>query len=153
MACQRGAYPIADAVHALRELEEEHRLHERETFEAFRRRVEDTRHQLTGLLDAIKANGERVVGVGAPAKGNTLLNFCQIGPETVDYLVEKSDLKIGKYTPGSRIKIVEESRLFADQPAYALLLSWNIKEELIPLLRGRGYRGRFLVPNPVAVIE
>ena len=90
------------------------------------------------------------MGIGAPAKGNTLLNFCKIGPETIDCLLEKENLKLGMYSPGMHIKIVEESILFDEpQPDYVLLLIWNIKDIIIPKLRDKGFKGKIIVPVPI----
>ena len=105
------------------------------------------------MLRDAKKKGQRIAGVGAPAKGSTLLNYCAITPDLVDYIVEKSSLKTGRLTPGSHIPIVEEAAMLKDQPDYALLLSWNIKDELIPKLRAAGYGGRFIVPCPEPHVE
>jgi hypothetical protein len=152
LAARPGAYRRDATVEELLRLEQDRRLTSRETLEAFRQRVEANRAALRRLLAERKAAGERIVGIGAPAKGNTLLNYCGIGPATLDYLVEKSDLKIGCWTPGSRIPIVSEGRLFKDQPEAVLLLSWNLKDVLISALRRQGYQGVFIVPNPVPAV-
>ena len=98
----------------------------------------------------IKEEGGNIVGIGAPAKGNTLLNFCKIGTEIIDCLLEKENLKLGMYSPGMHIKIVEESILFDEpQPTHALLLAWNLKEIIIPKLRDKGFRGGIIIPVPI----
>lgn len=147
-----GAHCIDSSVPALLAVEREARLHEPATFVAFRERIEANRQTLTRILDDMRAQGHRVVGIGAPAKGNTLLNYCRITPEQLDYIVEKSEAKVGKYAPGSRIRIVAETRLFQEQPEFGLLLAWNLKDDVIPKLRAQGFRGRFIVPNPVPAI-
>ena len=89
------------------------------------------------------------MGVGAPAKGNTLLNFCKIGTETIDCLLEYDSLKIGAYSPGMHIPIKDEQLIFQEpQPEYALILAWNLKDIIVPKLRVRGYRGKFIIPVP-----
>ena len=105
--------------------------------------------ELHAWLRRARAEGKRVVGYGAPAKGNTLLSFLEPGPETIDYLVDKSPLKQGRYTPGTHIPVVGPERLLDDQPDYVLLLAWNFAEEILAqqaeyLRRG----GAFVVPVP-----
>lgn len=91
--------------------------------------------------------------VRAPAKGNTLLSFLELGPETIDYIVDKSPLKQGRYTPGTHIPVVGPERLLEDQPDYVLLLAWNFAEEILAQqaeYRRRG--GRFVIPLPAAEV-
>jgi hypothetical protein len=108
--------------------------------------------ELTELLRSIKSRNERICGITAPARAITLLTYCEIGPKVLDYVTEKSPLKIGKYTPGTHIRVVDESRLFQEQPEYGLLLSWHLTEELVPKFRARGFQGRFIIPLPKPVI-
>ncbi|MBI2542878.1 MAG: class I SAM-dependent methyltransferase [Candidatus Aenigmarchaeota archaeon] len=148
LACNKGTYPISDSVKSLLNQEKQSNLNSRENFDNFRNRVNSNREHLKRMLNDIKSKGHRIVGIGAPAKGTTLLNFCKIDSSILDYLVETNELKIGKYSPGMHIKIVEESRLVDEQPEYALLLPWNIKDDIIPKLRQKGYNGKIIVPNP-----
>ncbi len=148
IACKKGAYPISDSVKSLLEQEKQMNLNSHENFDNFRKRVNDNRKKLTMILHDAKSKGHRIVGIGAPAKGTTLLNFCKIDSSMLDYLAETSELKIGKYSPGMHIKILPESKLFEDNPEYALLLPWNIKDDIIPKLRAKGYSGKIIVPNP-----
>jgi quercetin dioxygenase-like cupin family protein len=99
-------------------------------------------------LQRLKQHGKRVVGVGAPMKASTLLNYCHIGTETLDYLTEVNPLKIGKLSPGTHIPIVAEEEMFKDAPDYGLLLSWNFADEIIRKLRARGFKGGFIHPIP-----
>jgi len=108
---------------------------------------------LKTLLFDLKRKGKRIVGVSAPAKGNTLLNYCKIGPETLDYLTEISPLKIGKYSPGQHIPVVHDDRLIEDQPEYALILACNFKKNIIKAVKAKGYRGKFIIPYPILEIE
>ena len=147
-AAQRGKYPVAQSVAKLIKLEAKSGLYKKETFNNFAERVKKNKLNLQKLVLDIKAKGGRIAGIGAPAKGNTLLNYCKLDKETIDYLVEKSDLKIGAFTPGMHIPVVSEERLYLDQPDYALMLSWNIADELIPKIKGKGYQGKFIVPHP-----
>ncbi len=147
-AGKKGAYAIQKSVQKLASEEERTGLHKRDTLVAFGRRVYEHKEKLAALLRELKEKGKRLVGIGAPAKGNTLLNSVRIGSDILDALLEKSDLKIGLFAPGSRIPVRSEETLFATQPDYALLLSWNLSDELIPKLRTKGYRGKFIIPFP-----
>lgn len=151
-AARKGAHPVSPNVKKILAEEKKAGLYEKKTYLAFAKAVEKTKLQLQKILIDIKHAGHRIVGIGAPAKGNTLLNYCKIDTHIVSYLVETSDLKIGKYTPGMRIPVKNESELFKDQPEYALLLSWTIAPILIRKLREKGFKGRFIVPAPKPTI-
>ena len=100
------------------------------------------------MLSNLKAAGMRIAGVCASAKGNTLLNYCKIGTDTLDYISEASELKIGKYSPGMHIPVVSDDVLVKDQPEYALMLACNFHGSIIPILRRKGYKGKFILPWP-----
>jgi quercetin dioxygenase-like cupin family protein len=148
LACKKGDYPVSDSVKFLLKEEEKSNLNSKDSFDNFRKKVNDNKRKLNAILHDIKSKGHRIVGIGAPAKGTTLLNFCKIDSSKLDYLAETSELKIGKYSPGMHIRILPEARLFEDNPGYALLLPWNIKENIIPKLREKGYMGKIIIPNP-----
>lgn len=115
----------------------------------FVERMVRSKHDLQRLLLRIREKGDRIVGVGAPARSSMLLGFDHIDPDLVSYVVEPAgSLKIGLWTPGTRIPIVDEQRVFEERPEWLLLLSWHIGEELMPKLREKGYRGGFIVPLP-----
>ncbi len=100
-------------------------------------------------MTTLKQKGNIIVGVGAPAKGMTLLNYCKIDNNILDYITEKSTLKIGKFTPGMHIPIVSEDKLLDDKPDYGLILAWNFAEEIIK--NNQEYRdkgGKFIIPIP-----
>ncbi len=103
---------------------------------------------LVSLLSEIRSRGEIVVGIGAPMKASTLLNYCRIGPRLLRYLTEVNPLKIGKYMPGVHTPVIDEDELFRSSPDYALILSWNISDEIMKKFRARGYRGKFIIPIP-----
>ncbi len=87
------------------------------------------------------------------ARSNTLLGFTKIGPEIIDYAGEKAGShKIGLFTPGTHIPVESEERILEEQPPYLLILSWHIGEELINLMRKRGYKGKFIIPLPAPKI-
>ena len=101
------------------------------------------------LLCTIKEKGERIFGVGAPSRSSTLINYLGIDEQSIEAVVEvKTSLKVGKYMPGTLIPVVEESLLFQSQPEYAMLLSWHIAKELMPKIRAKGFKGKFIIPLP-----
>lgn len=110
--------------------------------------------RLMNLLVDLRNQGKRVVGIGAPMKASTLLNFYGVTSDLVAYLGEVNHLKVGTVVPGVRIPVVHEDVLFQEQPDYALLLSWNMSEFLLPKFRSSGYQGKFILPVPsVEVID
>ncbi len=137
------------SIDELLHLEEKMGLYLLDTYKRFAKKVEENRKELVSLLRNLKTNGKKIVGVSAPAKGNTLLNYCKIDREYLDYIVEKAQLKIGLYTPGTHIPVISESKLFEDKPDYALLLAWNFCDEIIENLKEYGNSGgKFIVPIP-----
>ncbi len=147
-ACKKGTYPITENVNRLLKEEESNGLFDKNTYLNFGKKVLMHKFKIQEMLRYIKEDNKRVIGIGAPAKGNTLLNYCNITPDIIDYIVEKSKLKVGMYTPGTHIKVVDESLMLKDQPDFALLLSWNIANELIPKIKDNGYKGKIIVPLP-----
>ncbi len=105
--------------------------------------------ELYRLLADINARGQSVYGISAPSRASTLVNYVGLDDGLLPFVMEiKGSKKIGKYMPGRNIPVVEESKLYEDQPPYALLLSWHIAPELMTNLKKRGYRGDFIVPLP-----
>jgi SAM-dependent methyltransferase len=150
-----GVHEISDSVAAVRRSEEQGRLHLDETYERFAQRIRETKWNLLSfLMDARKA-AKKVVAYGAPAKGNTLLNYCGIRADLVDYTVDRNPAKQGCFLPGSRIAVHRPERIFEDRPDLILILPWNIKDEIIAELAAvRGWGGRFVIPIPsLQVIE
>lgn len=147
-AARKGTYPVKNTVASLLEKEKKIVL-DRENLLEFKKRVVISKLELHSLLLDIKKKGKRIYGVGAPSRASTLINYVGIDDGIMNYVVEiKGSHKIGKYIPGTLIPVVEESRLFQDQPEYALLLSWHIADELAPKLREKGFKGDFIVPLP-----
>ena len=105
------------------------------------------------LLEQIKNNNKQVVGLSAPAKGVILLNYCKIGNKILDYVTEKSKLKIGKLIPGMQIPVKSDDYLIKDNPDYALILAWNFSKEIIQNLdKYKKQGGKFIIPIPTPKI-
>jgi C-methyltransferase C-terminal domain/Methyltransferase domain/Putative zinc binding domain len=146
-AARKGKYPVDASVQQILSAEAEQLTDD--ALARFRRGVVDSKLGLYKLLQEIHAAGEHVYGVGAPSRASTLINYVGLDEGILDCVLEiKGSYKIGKYIPGTLIPVLEESRLFEDQPKYALLLSWHIADELIPKLTARGFKGDFIVPLP-----
>lgn len=115
----------------------------------FKHRVALSKVHMHALLKDIIAAGHRIYGVGAPSRASTLITYMGLDRELLDCVVEiTGSYKVGKYMPGTLVPVVDEARLFEDQPEYALLLSWHIADELIPKLTQRGFKGKYIVPLP-----
>jgi hypothetical protein len=145
----RGNYPVDKSVVESIEMERSEKLRDLAMLAGFARKVERNKAQLNSLLHKLKDEGKRIVGVSAPAKGMTLLNYCHIDRQMLDYVTEKSKLKIGLYTPGGFIPVHPDSRLLQDRPDYALLLAWNFADEI--MRNNQTYRdqgGKFIIPIP-----
>jgi hypothetical protein len=124
-------------------------FHARGEYEAFASRSSAIARELVARLEELKAAGKRVVGYGASAKGNVLLNVCGIGTHLVEYIVDSIPYKQGRFTPGTNIPVVPESRLDEDTPDRVLLLAWNFKDEIMEKQRAfRERGGKFIVTVP-----
>jgi hypothetical protein len=151
-AARRGEYPIQASVSELLNDETAVGL-DAERLQSFKNRVVQSKLDLYGLLRDIKKQGHSIYGIGAPSRASTLIHYVGLDDGILDCVLEvKGSLKIGKYMPGTRIPVLEESHLYQDQPGYALLLSWHIADELIPKLKEKGFKGRFICPLPVPKI-
>ena len=113
--------------------------------------VRGHRTALVDLIDTLLAEGRRIAGYGAPAKGNTLLNYCGIDTRRLPYTVDRNPLKVGRFTPGTHIPVRDVAALAEDPPPdYVLILAWNIADEIMRQLQGvRDRGGRFIVPVPM----
>jgi SAM-dependent methyltransferase len=148
-----GIRKVSDVVSRMLKEEDDMRIYSKEVLSDFAQKVENNRSQLSWMLQTIKQKGQRIAGVSAPAKGMTLLNYCRIGNETLDFITEKSTLKIGRFTPGTHIPVQPDSYLLEKKPDYALLLAWNFSKEIISNLdEYRKQGGKFIIPIPSAKI-
>jgi C-methyltransferase C-terminal domain/Putative zinc binding domain/Methyltransferase domain len=122
----------------------------RKRLAAFRHDVSLSKLRLLAMVRDIKEKGGRICGISAPSRASTLVNYVGLDESIVDYVCEiEGSLKIGKCMPGTLIPVVEESRMFTDQPECAIIFSWHIAEELAPKLRAKGYKGMLVTPLPV----
>lgn len=119
------------------------------TYRDFSNKIEANKKKLLELLSGLKMEGKKIVGYGAPAKGNTLLNYFGIGPEVLDYLTDTTVQKQGTYTPGTRVQVVSPENLKTDVPDYVLLLSWNYADAILEKEKDLRERGvKFIIPVP-----
>jgi SAM-dependent methyltransferase len=145
----RDRHPVSPNVGRLVAEEIDKGLDREETYAVFAERVPVIREKTLEFLHDCRSKGKRVAAYGAPAKGNTFLNYCGIGPDLLEYTVDKSSYKQGLYTPGAHIPVFHPDRLQKDMPDYVLLLAWNFKDEII--LQQRAYLekgGRFVQAIP-----
>lgn len=149
-ACPLDAsYREAPSVGRMRVMEKDARLQDASTYSEFAARVVETKWKLLDLLIQLKRGGARIIGYGAPGKANTLLNYCGIRTDFIDFTVDRNPYKHGRYLPGSRIPVLPPKELFAARPDYVMILPWNLKSEIVDQLANiREWGGRFVVPIP-----
>lgn len=141
--------PTSKRVEELRASEAAAGMSDNAFYDGLQPQAECIRDELLSFLIGAKREGKRVVAYGAAAKGNTLLNFAGVRPDLLHYVVDRNPAKAGKFMPGSRIPIVEESHLLADRPDYILILPWNLKDEIVVQLAAvREWGGQFVVAIP-----
>jgi len=126
-----GSKPVSARARELLAVEERFGLQKLETYAAFAEQVRETKRALLEFLIDAKRAGKRIVGYGAPGKGNTLLNYCGIGTDFLDFTVDRNPYKQGKYTPGTHVPILHPEELIKARPDYVLILPWNLKDEIL----------------------
>jgi hypothetical protein len=147
------ARDITPAVLAQRAAERDFGIDKLSTYSRYSEQVERTKRELLTCLIHLRDAGKRIVGYGAPGKGNTLLNYCGIRTDFLDYMVDRNPYKQGKYTPGTRIPIHAPDKIRLTRPDYILIMPWNLKSEIIGQLGYvREWGARFIVPLPVVTI-
>ena len=137
------------ALERIRRGERDAGLHTPKPYDEFQARAQNVKHGLLEFLVGARRNGKRIVGYGAAAKGNTLLNYCGVGRDFIDYVVDRSPHKQGKFLPGTHLRIEHPDRISVTRPDYLLVLPWNIRDEIIEQNRHiRSWGGKFLIPMP-----
>ncbi len=146
---QTGSQPLSPRVQELAERERALGFDSLEAHRSFSRQVHETKWRLLEFLIAKRREGKRIAGYGAPGKGNTLLNFCGIRTDLLEYTVDRNPYKQGMFLPGTHIPIKHPEALEQDRPDYILILPWNLKEEIIKqLAHAREWGAQFIIPIP-----
>jgi hypothetical protein len=148
-----GSKRIGERVHELAGRESAAGVADLETYVSFGEKVKQTKRNFLEFLIRAKTEGRSVVGYGAPAKGNTLLNYCGVRTDFIDYTVDRSPHKQGQFLPGTHIPIHHPDRIKETRPDYLLILPWNLKEEITQQMAHiRQWNGRFVVPIPEVTV-
>ncbi len=153
--CHRGdmSHPIEPRVEAMRQRELAEGVLTLEFYSAFSAQVQATKRALLRFLIEAKEQGLRVAGYGAPGKGNTLLNYCGIRTDFLDYTVDRNPYKHGRYTPGTHIPIFPPEKIAETKPDYLLILPWNFKDEIMQQMAYvREWGCKFVVPIPTLTV-
>jgi SAM-dependent methyltransferase len=141
--------PVTDGIKRLRARELKDGFDHIERYLSFGQQVKETKRKLLRFLIQARDEGRAVVGYGAPGKGNTLLNYCGIRTDLLDYTVDRNPYKQGKYLPGTHVPVFAPDRIRETKPDYVLILPWNFKDEIMHQMADiRDWGGRFVVPIP-----
>ncbi len=145
--------PATDRLLELRAREDAKGYRNLATYTRFEEQVRETKRKLLGFLIDAKRAGKRIVGYGAPGKGNTLLNYCGVRTDFIDFTVDRNPYKQGKFLPGTHIPILHPSELDKAKPDYIFILPWNFKDEILAQLAyARDWGAKFIVPIPEATV-
>ena len=143
------ARPVGPRVRALLSREKAIGLDRPNRYAAFAEQARETKRRLLDFLVGAKRQGKSIAGYGAPGKGNTLLNYCGIRTDFLDYTVDRNPYKHGRFTPGTHIPIFPPDKIFETRPDYVLILPWNLKDEIMEQMSAvQSWGGQFVVPIP-----
>jgi len=146
---ENNSLPISDRALEMRDKEIRAGFTKMEFYSAFGEQVKETKRKLLNFLIEIKKQGKSIAGYGAPGKGNTLLNYCGIRTDFLDYTVDRNPYKHGKFLPGTHIPIYPVEKIQETKPDYVLILPWNFKDEIMVQMAGiREWGGQFVIPIP-----
>jgi hypothetical protein len=148
-AARRGAHAVQDSAQRMLSAEPRGEIMAKR-LAAFRRDVILSKLRLLSMLGEVKEKGARIAGISAPSRASTLVSYVGLDEGLIDYVCEiAGSLKIGKCMPGTQIPVVDEVKLFSDQPDCAIIFSWHIADELAPKLKAKGFRGQLITPLPM----
>ena len=155
LAHENSSRPVGERVGRLLDLEKRHGLTDMATYASFGHKAQRAKHDLLAFLIAAKNEGKKICGYGAPGKGNTLLNYCAIGTDFLDFTVDRNPYKHGRFTPGMHIPIRPVEAIDHAKPDYILILPWNLKDEIVEQMHHvSAWNAKFVVPIPfVTVID
>ena len=151
--CKAGKHEISQNVSKYISKENNLKIHSINRLKKFAKLVQEQRHQLISLLIELKKQGKTIAAISAPAKGNTLLNYCKIDSKILDFVTEKNPIKLDTFTPGMHIPVYSDKFLLEKKPDYAVILAWNFAEEIMD--NNKEYRklgGKFIIPIPTPKI-
>lgn len=155
LANEGSSWATHDSIAELLDREKRHGLSEMTTYTSFAHKAQRAKRDLLAFLISVKNEGKRICGYGAPGKGNTLLNYCAIGTDFLDFTVDRNPYKHGRFTPGMHIPIKPIRAIDQAKPDYILILPWNLKDEIIQQMHHvAAWNAKFVVPIPfVTVID
>jgi hypothetical protein len=146
---KHSVHPEEPSLASVRALEKQAELGRVETYALFKPRVERVKRELLSYLIAARGANKKIAAYGAAAKGNTLLNYCGIRQDFIEYIVDKNPHKQELYTPGTHIPVYSPEKIFETKPDVVVILPWNLKREVEEQLAGiRAWGGKFIVPVP-----
>jgi len=148
------ALPVTDAVTELLSREQELGFSEPEFYKSFEEKVKETKRKILDHLIKVKREGKSIAGYGAPGKGNTLLNYCGIRTDFLDYTVDRNPHKQNNYLPGTLVPILSPDIIMETKPDYLFILPWNLKNEIMDQMKFiREWGGKFIIPIPEVHVE
>lgn len=149
VCAKKDGSPPSQNVMSLIKLEEKSGAYHDDTYHNFRKRVEASRRTIRSFLVKLLDEGKSIVGIGCPGRSATLLQYCGVSRDLLPYIAEQSTcLKLGMFTPNTHIPVLDEAKMFAEQPDYALMLTWHYAEPIIKNLRKKGLKSKIVVPLP-----
>ena len=153
LAHEDSARPVSDAATSILDREDRLGLQTLAAYDTFAENVKKTKRELLSFLIEAKNAGKRICGYGAPGKGNTLLNYCGIGTDFLDFTVDRNPYKHGRYTPGTHIPILPVEEIDRARPDLILILPWNLQDEIVEQMRHvRDWGAKFIVPIPTVTV-
>ncbi len=153
LANKESTWTASDSVGQLLDREKRHRMTEMATYASFGEKARRAKRDLLAFLVSAKNEGKKICGYGAPGKGNTMLNYCGVGPDFLDFTVDRNPYKHGCFTPGMHIPIKPVDAIDHTKPDYILILSWNLKDEIIKQMHHvAGWGAKFVVSTPFLTV-